>query len=56
VPLDVGQRVVARADYTAGPLDIIARQQAVADCFYRLGLIPAKMNVNDIVWTRQLGN
>jgi sulfonate transport system substrate-binding protein len=57
VPLAAEQLVVARADYTAGPLDdkIIARQQAVADRFYKLGLIPEKIKVSDIVWNSKAG-
>ena len=57
VPLLVEKYAVARADYTAGPLDsqIIAQQQAVADRFYKLGLIPEKIKVSDIVWNRKTG-
>lgn len=55
VSLDIEKRVVVRADYTAGPLtdEIIARQQAVADRFYKLGLIPEKIQVSEIVWHRK---
>jgi sulfonate transport system substrate-binding protein len=52
VPLAAEKRVVDRADFVAGPLnaDVIARQQKTADRFHKLGLIPARINVSDIVW------
>jgi sulfonate transport system substrate-binding protein len=52
VPLAVEKHVVERADFVAGPLttDVITRQQKTADRFYKLGLIPARINVGDIVW------
>jgi aliphatic sulfonates family ABC transporter substrate-binding protein len=55
VDLAAQQRAVARAEFSFGPLDdkAIAQQQAVADRFYRLGLIPASVAVRDIVWTRK---
>ena len=45
-------RSVDRAEFTFGPLnsDVLAQQQAVADRFQRLGLIPAPIRVRDIVW------
>jgi len=44
---------VARADFVFGPLSetVIGQQQAVADRFFRLGLIPKQITVRDIVWT-----
>jgi sulfonate transport system substrate-binding protein len=53
VPLEAQKRTVARSDFAFGPLTdkVIAQQQAVADRFYRLGLIPKPIVVRDIVWT-----
>jgi sulfonate transport system substrate-binding protein len=52
VPLEAQKKSVARAEFAVGPLtdNIIAQQQAVADRFQRIGLIPEKINVRDIVW------
>lgn len=52
VELAAQQRAVARAEFTFGPLDdkVIAQQQAVADRFANLGLIPKPVVVRDIVW------
>ena len=52
VDLAAEQRSVNRAEFTFGPLnsDVLAQQQAVADRFQRLGLIPAPIRVRDIVW------
>jgi sulfonate transport system substrate-binding protein len=52
VELAAQQRAVARAEFTFGPLDdkVIAQQQAVADRFANLGLIPNPVKVRDIVW------
>jgi aliphatic sulfonates family ABC transporter substrate-binding protein len=52
VDLEAQKRSVARAEFGFGPLNdkIIAEQQAVADRFAHLGLIPAPINVRDIVW------
>jgi sulfonate transport system substrate-binding protein len=49
------QRSVDRTEFTFGPLTdaIIVEQQAVADRFHRLGLIPAPIAVRDIVWTNK---
>jgi sulfonate transport system substrate-binding protein len=57
VSLAAEKRVVARAEYKAGPLTdkIVAEQQAVADRFYKLGLIPIKIKVSDIVWNKKAG-
>ena len=43
---------VDRAEFGFGPMTdkVIAEQQAVADRFHKLGLIPAPINVRDIVW------
>jgi ABC-type nitrate/sulfonate/bicarbonate transport system substrate-binding protein len=52
VDLAAEQRAVNRAEFTFGPLndDVLAQQQAVADRFQGLGLIPAPIRVRDIVW------
>jgi sulfonate transport system substrate-binding protein len=52
VELAAQQRAVDRAEFTFGPLtpEVIAQQQAVADRFYRLQLIPEQVTVRDIVW------
>lgn len=52
VPLAAEKVVLDRADFVAGPLDekVIARQQKIAERFYKLGLIPAQIKVSDIVW------
>jgi sulfonate transport system substrate-binding protein len=52
IALPVWQRAVERSQYRVTPLDdrVIADQQAVADRFHRLGLIPTKVAVRDIVW------
>jgi sulfonate transport system substrate-binding protein len=52
VDLAAEQRSVNRAEFTFGPLnnDVLAQQQAVADRFQRLGLIPAPIRIRDIVW------
>lgn len=53
VPLAAQQRTVERSEFTFGPLNdtVVAQQQAVADRFFRLGLIPKQIKVRDIVWT-----
>ena len=52
VDIAAQQRAVDRAEFSFGPLTdaVIAQQQAVADRFQRLGLIPAPIVVRDIVW------
>jgi aliphatic sulfonates family ABC transporter substrate-binding protein len=52
VPLDAMQRAVARSIYAIGPVtdEIVAQQQQVADRFYRLGLIPARIAIADATW------
>ena len=50
--LEVQKKAVDRSEFVFGPLTdtVIAQQQAVADRFQRLGLIPAPIAVRDIVW------
>ena len=52
VPLETVRRAVARAHYGFVPMDagIVAQQQAVADRFRRLRLIPAQIAVADVLW------
>ena len=52
VDLAAQQRAVDRAEFGFGPMTdkVIAEQQAVADRFQHLGLIPAPIAVRDIVW------
>ncbi len=52
VDIAAQQRAVDRAEFTFGPMSdkVVAQQQAVADRFQGLGLIPAPINVRDIVW------
>jgi aliphatic sulfonates family ABC transporter substrate-binding protein len=52
VEIEAQKRSVDRAEFSFGPLTekIVAEQQAVADRFQRLGLIPAPIAVRDIVW------
>jgi sulfonate transport system substrate-binding protein len=50
--LDIQTAAANRSSFAVGDLteDIIATQQAVADRFYRLGLIPRRIAVRDAVW------
>ena len=52
VDIEAVRRFVDRSIYNVVPLDadVIASQQAVADRFARLGLIPKQINVAEIVW------
>lgn len=52
VPLEVQTVAANRASFLIGPVteEIIVTQQAVADRFHRLGLIPKPIVVRDIVW------
>ena len=52
VDIAAQKRAVDRAEFTFGPLSdvCISEQQAVADRFQRVGLIPAPIAVRDIVW------
>ncbi|GJD35072.1 aliphatic sulfonate ABC transporter substrate-binding protein [Methylobacterium aerolatum] len=53
VPLAATKRAVDRTDYVIGPMNdrIVAAQQAIADRFHALKLIPAPIRVADAVWT-----
>lgn len=52
VALEHQQRAVARTRYAVTPVteDVIRSQQAIADEFHRLGLIPRPITVRDAVW------
>jgi sulfonate transport system substrate-binding protein len=52
VDIEATRRFVDRSNYRVVPVDdeVIKSQQAVADRFARLGLIPKSVNVSDIVW------
>lgn len=53
VSFEAQKKANDRADFKFAPLNdkIIAEQQAVADRFHRIGLIPKPIKVSDIVWT-----
>ncbi len=53
IPLEAMQRGVDRGAFAIVPMNpaIVAQQQAVADRFHRLGLIPRPIRVPEIVWT-----
>ncbi|MGA2893267.1 MAG: aliphatic sulfonate ABC transporter substrate-binding protein [Xanthobacteraceae bacterium] len=55
VEIEAQKKSVARSEFTFGPIDdkIIAEQQAVADRFRRLDLIPTAVAVRDIVWIKK---
>jgi sulfonate transport system substrate-binding protein len=50
------QRAVKRTDYRVAPIgeSVIEEQQRVADRFHKLGLIPHRIAVRDIVWKWQV--
>jgi sulfonate transport system substrate-binding protein len=52
VPLDVQTVAANRASFLIGPVtdEIVTTQQAVADRFHKLGLIPKPVVVRDAVW------
>jgi sulfonate transport system substrate-binding protein len=52
VPLEVQTVAANRASFLIGPVtdEIVTTQQAVADRFHKLGLIPKPIAVRDIVW------
>ncbi len=58
VDLLAQQRAVSRAEFTFSAVTdaIVAQQQAVADRFQRLGLIPIPVVVRDIVWDGKTGS
>lgn len=52
IPLDIQTIAANRSSFVVGPVteDIIATQQGVADRFFKLGLIPRRIVIRDIVW------
>ncbi|KRQ95765.1 ABC transporter substrate-binding protein [Bradyrhizobium jicamae] len=52
VDIDAVKRFVARSNYRVVPVDddVVRSQQAIADRFAKLGLIPKPVNVSDIIW------
>ncbi|PAY03408.1 sulfonate ABC transporter substrate-binding protein [Bradyrhizobium sp. UFLA03-84] len=52
VPLDIQTIAARRAGFSVGPVtdDVMATQQGVADRFFKLGLIPKRIAIRDIVW------
>lgn len=50
--LESWKRAVERTDFQVGPVTpaVVEEQQRVADRFHRLGLIPAPIQVRDVVW------
>jgi sulfonate transport system substrate-binding protein len=52
VDLDIQTRAAQRSSFAIGKItsDIVATQQAVADRFFRLGLIPRAVAVREAVW------
>ena len=57
VALDAQLRAVARTEFAVTPMTdkIVDEQQAVADRFHSLGLIPRSITVRDIVWNAPAG-
>jgi sulfonate transport system substrate-binding protein len=53
VDLDIQTKAAQRSSFAIGKVtdDIVATQQAVADRFFRLGLIPRQIVVREAVWT-----
>jgi sulfonate transport system substrate-binding protein len=53
VDLDIQTIAAQRSSFAIGKLtdDIVATQQAVADRFFRLGLIPRQIVVREAIWT-----
>lgn len=58
VPLAATRRAVDRTDYVIGPMNprVTASQQAIADRFHALKLIPRPIRVADAVWTAPARN
>jgi sulfonate transport system substrate-binding protein len=55
ISLDIQTVAAKRSSFAVGPItnDIVATQQAVADRFFRLGLIPKPVVVRDALWKPQ---
>ena len=52
VDLDAQKKTVERTEFVFAPVSdkVAGEQQAIADRFFKLGLIPAALNIRDIVW------
>jgi sulfonate transport system substrate-binding protein len=52
VPYDIQRKTVERTTFAISPVtpEIAARQQATADRFFKLGLLPKPVTVSEIVW------
>ena len=52
IPEEIQRETVERTEFVVAPVGdgVVAEQQAIADRFQRLGLIPDPINVRDIVW------
>ena len=52
VDIDAVKRFVSRSSYRVVPVDdeTVKSQQAIADRFAKLGLIPKPVNVSDVIW------
>ncbi len=53
IPKEIQAKTISRSEFVIAPVneDVIAEQQAIADRFHKLELIPAPIKVRDIVWT-----
>ena len=53
VPVEIQANTIARSEFLIAPVNeaVIAEQQAIADRFHKLELIPAPIKVREIVWT-----
>jgi sulfonate transport system substrate-binding protein len=53
LPVDVLRTAVARLAYGVGPMtpEVVADQQRIADTFFALKLIPARLAIRDVLWT-----
>ncbi|MDP4005682.1 aliphatic sulfonate ABC transporter substrate-binding protein [Methylobacterium sp. NEAU K] len=58
VPLTAARRAVGRTDYVIGPMNarVTAAQQAIADRFHALKLIPTPIRIADALWTAPARN
>lgn len=52
VDLEAQKKTVERTDFVFAPVSdkVAGEQQAIADRFFKLGLIPNQINIRDIVW------
>jgi sulfonate transport system substrate-binding protein len=58
VDIEAVRRFVARSNFRVVPIDedVIKSQQAVADRYTKLGLIPKQINVTEIIWNWKPGS